>query len=123
MSINGVEIFAQKIIYTPTWYGIATWVFTIALFFIFITWFIDTIELWAGIGSAILLACFITALALTFNETNTIFNQPKKIEYTIEILDDEAWKEIGPNYTVKTKVYENKEIYIIEGDYDNVNNY
>ena len=61
---------------------------------------------------------FIICIALTFVESGeTILNHPSKIEYIIEITDDNAWKELGPYYSVKEKVYENKEIYIVEGDY------
>ena len=53
----------------------------------------------------------------------TLINKPNEIRYTVEITDDTVWKEIATNYKVKEKPYEEREIYIIEGDYDNANNY
>lgn len=47
----------------------------------------------------------------------TLINKPNKIQYTVEITDDNIWKEIATNYKVKEKPYEEREIYIIEGDY------
>lgn len=54
---------------------------------------------------------------------STLLNKPNKIRYTIEITDDNIWKEIATNYEIKEKPYQEREIYIIEGDYDNANNY
>ena len=47
----------------------------------------------------------------------TLLNKPNKIRYTVEITDDSIWKEIATNYKIKEKPYEEREIYIIEGDY------
>jgi hypothetical protein len=60
------------------------------------------------------------AIALDENH-NTFLNKPSKIQYDIEITDSNAWKELGPNYRVLKKLYENKEFYCIEGDYINDN--
>ena len=48
---------------------------------------------------------------------STLLNKPYKIQYTVEITDDSIWKEIATNYKIKEKPYEEREIYIIEGDY------
>lgn len=122
MNIQGVCILSQHTIFSPAWYGIAAWITMMCLVVFFAMMWLDGCEGWAGPVSAVCFALFIICIALTFVESGkTIFNQPSKIEYTIEITDDNAWKELGPNYTVKEKPYEIKEIYIIEGDYINDN--
>ena len=63
---------------------------------------------------------FIMLLALAaYDSTShpTLLNKPNKIRYTVEITDDSIWKEIATNYKIKEKPYEEREIYIIEGDY------
>lgn len=118
MDIQGVCILSQQTIFNPIWYGIAAWVATLCLTFFFGLLWLDGCEEWAGPICGIFFVLFIVCIALTFVEdSKTIFNHPSKIEYTIEIIDDNAWKELGPKYTVKEKPYETKEIYIIEGDY------
>lgn len=118
MNIQGVYILSQQTIFSPLWYGIAAWVIMMCLACFFGMMWLDGCETWAGPVCWICFALFIIFLGLTLTESGkTIFNHPSKIEYTIEITDDNAWKELGPNYTVKEKPYETKEIYIIEGDY------
>lgn len=118
MNIQGVCILSQRTIFSPMWYGIAAWAIMMCLTFFFALMWLDGCEEWAGPVCWIFFVLFIVCIALTFiEESKTIFNYPSKIEYTIEITDDNAWKELGPNYTVKEKPYETKEIYIIEGDY------
>ena len=114
MNIQGVEILAQKIIFSPTWQGNAIWVaMTCLTFFSALLW-IDERESWAGPTTLICFVFFVISIALTFTDNSkTLLNYPSKIEYTIEITDDNAWKKLGPNYTVKEKLYETKEIYII----------
>ena len=122
MNIQGVCILSQQTIFGPTWYGIATWVIMMCLAFFFAIMWLDGCEEWAGPICWVCFALFIICIALTFVASGkTILNRPSKIEYTIEITDDNAWKELGPNYTVKEKPYETKEIYIIEGDYTDDN--
>lgn len=118
MNIQGVCILSQQTIFSPMWYGFAAWIIMMCLtFFSAIIW-LDGREIWAGPISWLCFALFIICIALTFvEEKKTILNYPSKIEYTIEITDDNAWKELGPNYTIKEKPYETKEIYVIEGDY------
>ena len=118
MNIQGVYILSQQTIFSPMWYGIAAWVIMMCLACFFGLLWLDGCEEWAGLVCGICFALFIIFLALTFTENEkNLLNYPSKIEYTIEITDDNAWKELGPNYTVKEKPYETKEIYIIEGDY------
>lgn len=118
MNIQGVCILSQHTIFDPMWYGIAAWVIMICLTLFFAIIWLDDMKKWAGPICGVSFILFIVCIALTFMEREkTIFNYPSKIEYTIEITDDNAWKELGPNYTVKEKPYETKEIYIIEGDY------
>ena len=118
MNIQGVCVLSQHIIFSPMWYGIAAWVIMLCLAFLFSLFWLDGYEEWAGLVCGICSALFIIFAALTFTESEkNLLNHPSKIEYTIEITDDNAWKELGPNYTVKEKLYETKEIYIIEGDY------
>ena len=122
MNINGVNILEQSILYKPTWYGVIGWIVFIFTAIIFIADFVEQLSIVKGLIGLALLTLFILDLMFTFGaESPTILNQPDKIQYTIEILDDNAWKELGPHYSVKEKVYENKEIYIIEGDYNNAN--
>ena len=69
---------------------------------------------------------FLILIALAIYDSTshpTLINKPNKIRYTVEITNDNIWKEIATNYKVKEKPYEEREIYIIEGDYDNVNNH
>ena len=118
MDIQGVNILTQQIIFGPIWQGIAAWIIMMCLTFFFAIMWLDGCEKWTGPVCWICFALFIGCLALNFSQHNkTFLNHPFKIEYTIEITDDNAWKELGPNYTVKEKPYETKEIYIIEGDY------
>ena len=122
MNIQGVCILSQHVIFSPVWYGIAAWVIMMCLAFFFAMLWLGEMEEWAGPLCWIFFALFIICIALTFIEdSKTILNHPSKIEYTIEITDDNAWKELGPNYIVKEKPYETKEIYIIEGDYTDDN--
>lgn len=119
MNIQNVEILTQKIIYSPQWFGIITWIiFLSATFFLVAMWLDGFLNKKAGIISCFTFTLFILSLILTMtNECPTILNRPTRIQYEIEITDDNAWKELGPNYTIKEKPYEIKEIYIIEGDY------
>ena len=79
---------------------------------------IEGYEAWAMIPTVISFILFITFLAITFEENHSTFlNKPSKIQYEIEITDDNAWKELGPNYDILKKLYKNKKIYRIEGDY------
>lgn len=118
MNIQGVEILTQKIIFSPIWQGIAIWIIITFFTFFFALLWLDEHVSWAGPVTLICFVFFVISLALTFTDSSkTFLNYPSKIEYTIEITDDNAWKKLGPNYTVKEKIYENKEIYLIEGDY------
>ena len=118
MNIQGVCILSQQTVFSPMWYGIAALVAMLCLTFFFSLLWLDGCEEWAGPVCWIFFVLFIICIALTFIEENkTIFNHPSRIKYIIEITDDNAWKELGPNYTVKEKPYEMKEIYVIEGDY------
>ena len=118
MDIQGVNILTQRIIFGPIWQGIAAWVIIMCITFFFAMLWLDGCKDWTGPVCGICFALFIICLTLTFTDHNkTILNHPSKIEYTIEIIDDNAWKELGPNYTVKKKPYEMKEIYVVEGDY------
>ena len=118
MNIQGVEILTQKIIFSPIWQGIATWTTIMCLTFFFAVFWLKECNNWAGFITLICFVFFVISLALTFTDNfKTFLNYPSKIEYTIEITDDNAWKELGPNYTVKEKIYSNREIYLIEGDY------
>lgn len=119
MNIQGVEILTQKTIYSPHWLGIiALIMFLFTTIILIRMWADGFINKGAGIVSCFTFALFLICLILlTATNYETPLNYPTKIQYEIEILDDNAWKELGPNYTVKEKVYENKEIYLIEGDY------
>jgi len=121
MNIQGVNILSQRIIFGPIWQGIAAWIIAMCLTFFFALIWSDG-QKWTGLIYWVCLALFIICIALTFfKDGKTIFNRPSKIEYTIEITDNNVWKELGLNYTIKEKPYETKEIYIIEGDYINDN--
>lgn len=118
MNIQGVNILTQQVIFSPTWQGIAAWVIMMCFTFFFGMMWLDEYEGWACPACGICFVLFIICIALTFiGGRKTPLNHPSKIKYTIEITDDNAWKELGPNYTVKEKPYEIKEIYVIEGDY------
>ena len=122
MNIQGVEILTEKIIYSPHWFGIAAWICAIVLGFLFLIVLIEGYEMWAMIPTVISFILFIILMAISFEENHSTFlNKPSKILYEIEITDDNAWKELGPNYDVLEKLYENKEIYRIKGDYINDN--
>ena len=118
MNIQGVNVLSQKIIYSPQWFGIAAWIVAVVLGFLFIMILIEEDETWAIVPIIICFILFIIFMGISFEENhNTFLNKPSKIQYEIEIIDDNAWKELGPNYNVLEKIYENKEIYRIEGDY------
>lgn len=117
MNISGVEILSETIIYSPSLFGFIS---IAILFFITAIFFILTLEhkkIIIGFFTICIFIFFITITIMANSTYQTLLNKPYKIEYTIEIIDNNAWKEIGPNYTVKEKVYENKEIYILQGDY------
>lgn len=116
-----MEILTSEIIYGPTWYGIAGWVVLVFFLISFVFFLLEDGIEWCGIAALITLVGFVFCLALTFNEEHqTFLNKPSKMIYTIEITDDLKWKEIATNFTVKEKPYPDREIYIIEGDYENV---
>ena len=118
MNIQGICILSQQTIFSPTWYGVVAWIIMICFSFLFLIRWAEGCEAWPGLVSLIFFVLFIICITLGFTEhRKTLLNYPSKIECTIEIIDDNAWKELGPNYTVKEKPYEMKEIYIIEGSY------
>lgn len=118
MDIQGVNILTQRIIFGPIWQGIAAWVIAMCLTFFFAMMWLAEDKNWACPVCGICFTLFVICMALNFTDNSkTFLNHPSKIEYTIEIIDDNAWKKLGPNYTVKEKLYEMKEIYIVEGDY------
>ena len=117
MNIQGVEILSQKINYMPTWLGIMLLIITFfSSLLLFFTW-IDDYSKYFGIALCFTIALWILCLILSTRQYPTILNKPTKIEYEIEITDDNSWKELGPNYKIIKKVYNIKEIYRIEGDY------
>ena len=78
--------------------------------------------MWAMIPTTICFILFVIFMAIGFEANHSTFlNKPSKIQYEIEIIDDNAWKKLGPKYNVLEKLYENKEIYRIEGEYGNDN--
>jgi len=117
MNIQGVEVLSEKIIYSPYWFVYASivvlWIISIILFFIWI----DTGNECAGISLVFIFILTIAFTVVALTDNPTFLNHPSKTQYEIEIIDDNAWKELGPNYTIKNKPYETKEIYVIEGDY------
>lgn len=122
MNIQGVNVLSQKIFYSPQWFGIAARICTIVLGFFFLFILIEGYKMWAMIPTIICFILFVIVLPISFEENhNTFLNKPSKIQYEIEIIDDNAWKELGPKYNVLEKLYENKEIYRIEGEYVNDN--
>ena len=122
MNIQGITILTEKIIYGPQWFGIVAWIISVIAGFFFLMLVIEGDEMWAIIPTVTCFILFITFIAIAFEENhNTFLNKPSKIQYTIEIIDDNAWKEIGPNYNVIEQPYEKKKIYVIEGDYINDN--
>lgn len=98
------------------------WICAVFLEFFFLFILIEEYKAWAIIPTTICFILFMIFLGIGFEENhNTFLNKPSKIQYKIEIIDDNAWKELGPNYIVKEKLYETKEIYRIEGEYVNDN--
>ena len=122
MNIQGVNVLSQKIIYSPQWFGIAAWIGAIALGIFFLIIFIADEKTWTMVSTIVCFILFIIFIGIAFEENhNTFLNKPSKIQYDIEITDSNAWKELGPNYRVLKRLYENKEFYCIEGDYINDN--
>lgn len=118
-----MTILAQEIIYkiSPVGLIIILSCATIGIFFGLIGMELDKPKLFViGIISFFILI----ALAIYDSISHpTLINKPNKIQYTVEITNDNIWKEIATNFQIKEKLFNDKEIYIIEGDYDNVNNY
>lgn len=120
MNIEGVEILSQNIIYSPQIYGIIFVVILGALAFLFLGLRIENdIGDWGVFAFLGIFSLTVISGLIMFDNKPNAFNYPNKIQYEIEIIDDNAWKELGPNYTVLNKLYETKEIYLIEGDYKN----
>lgn len=119
MNIQGVEILTQKTLYAPQWFGSIAWIiFLFIAIFLFITWAESLYSRGAGIASCFTFALFLLCMLLSLTpEESTFLNRPIKIQYEIEVTDNNAWKELGPNYKVLKKIYETKEIYLVEGDY------
>lgn len=118
MTINGVEILQQTTIYNPTTFAyiLGTACFILTLIFGIHAFASDTPELL--IPTIIFFILGVIIISVNDSNLQNVLTKPSKIQYTIEIIDDNAWKELGPNYTVIKKPYDNKEIYIIEGDYN-----
>lgn len=122
MNIQGVNVLSQKIIYSPQWFGRVAWIGAIVLGFFFLIIFIEKDKMWTIIPTSACFILFIILIGIAFEENHkTFLNKPSKIQYDIEITDNNAWKELGPNYRVLKRLYENKEFYCIEGDYINDN--
>lgn len=119
MNIQGVEILTQKTLYAPQWFGAIAWIiFLFIAIFLFMTWIENLYSRGAGIASCFTFALFLLCMLLSStSEEPTFLNHPIKIQYEIEVTDNNAWKELGPNYKVLKKIYETKEIYLVEGDY------
>lgn len=114
MNIPGVEILSTTLIYEPTVLSIILSILFTLLAMFFIWGSIGRIlgDYWGLIGIVCMLMIFVCT-GLGQAQTKTILNKHAKTKYVVEITDDAAWKEIGPNYTVVNKVYESKEIYVI----------
>lgn len=120
MNIEGVEILSQNIIYSPQIYGIIFVIILGVLAFLFLgLWIENDIGDWGVFAFIGIFSLTIISGFIIFDNKPNAFNYPNRIQYEIEIIDDNAWKELGPNYTVLNKLYETKEIYLIEGDYKN----
>ena len=117
MTINGIAILASQALFSPTTYGILIMSLSFMLFAILLdSFFINFDKPIYFIMSIFFFILMVVSIILTSADTQTILNKYCKTQYTIEILDDNAWKEIGPNYEVIEKLYESKEIYVIEGE-------
>lgn len=122
MNIQGVNVLSQKIIYSPQWFGTAAMIGAIILGFFFLIILAESYEAWTIFPIITCFILFIIFMVIALDENhNTFLNRPSKIQYDIEITDSNAWKELGPNYRILKKLYENKEFYCIEGDYINDN--
>ena len=122
MSINGIEILSKEIIYQPNVLGIISAIsLGIITMILFLGWIDSFFDDWVAIVSLFTFALMIVCVIIMNVNHQNFLNSPFKTRYEIEIIDDNAWKELGPNYTVKSKLYETKEIYLIEGDYINEN--
>ena len=120
MNMEGIEILSEKIIYGPHLLGIILIICSFFAAFVFLGCYVSGIfEEWAAGVIIFFLIFAIISIFLSFSNSPTYLNYPDKIQYEIEIIDDNAWKELGPNYNVINKPYETKEIYLIEGDYKN----
>ena len=114
MAINGITILASQALFCPTTYGNLIVFLSLVLLFVLLVFFICFEKTICFIGSIFFFILLVISSILVSMDTQTILNKHYATQYTIEILDDNAWKEIGPNYEVVEKPYENKEIYIIE---------
>lgn len=121
MNIQGIEILKEHLIYKPNMFGCISLlgfiIITVSIIFIALDNISNKLLILAMVGSILTLV----SIVLCYCPNKTIFNHPVKIRYDIEVIDENAWKELGPNYTVIEKVYDNAEIYVIEGDYVNGN--
>ncbi len=117
MNIQGIEILKEHLIYKPNMFGYISLLgfIIIAAWLLFMAIDNDSSKLLilAMVGSIL----GVVSIILCYCPNKTILNHPVKVRYDIEVIDENAWKELGPNYTVIEKIYDNAEIYIIEGDY------
>lgn len=114
MNIPGVEILSITPIYEPTALSIILCIL-FALLAMFSIWgsMGRILGNYWGLVSIICILMIFICVGLGYAQTKTVLNKHIKTAYEIEITDDTAWKEIGPNYTVVNKVYESKEIYVV----------
>lgn len=117
-----MKILSEQIIYTLSPIGL---IIVIILGIIIATSFIITFEsnnvksfIIGIIGIVILLI-----LGLYDSDSySTLLNKPDKIKCIVEVTDENAYKNIITNYKIKEKPYDNKEIYIIEKNYEESSN-
>ena len=117
-----MNILTQEIVYTLSSFGLTL---TIIMTIVAALCFIISIEFNEPKIIIISFISFIFLVIMGIYDSNshpTLINKPNKIQYTVEIVDNNIWKEIATNYIIKEKPFEEKEIYIIEGDYNNDNN-
>lgn len=117
MAINGIEILKQTTIYSPMIFSVIFGVLCLVLAITFVSSACIYENVNLLIPAAIFFITSIIIIAISDSNSQNVLTKPSNIEYVIEIKDDNAWKELGLNYTIKEKVYENKEIYLVEGDY------
>lgn len=121
-AIQGINILEQSPIYQTSLFGIIfTLLFiSLAILFFVIAFILDEPKLLILMSIFTIFAAF---GGITADTNFPLINSKVGTKYIIQVEDENAWKEIVPNYEIVKRVYENQNIWEIKGDYVDESNH